>query len=161
MKRATLVLLIGIVMIILASAVLGASYLTGSQKTKSLNIPAGGTERYGFALSEDGGILVLSSRSPFSYRLIDSTGKILFSGENERNVELHLNSGNYTVELKNSGRESISMSLTLLSGQENERMLLLTYISGSICTVGMVVFVAGLALVLWNRKREEKIYTRD
>ncbi len=160
MKIQNLVLLGGVVLIILAIVILSLSYYQGVENTEIIKIEAGSAKTYPIHLSEGNHVLLLTSDKNFTYYVIDSDNQIVHNGTNERSAEVHLNEGSYTIKLENSGSEDISVAVTVAKEEVMNNLILFTYLSGGLCSIGMLVIVIGIALILWNRKKEERIYSR-
>ncbi len=161
MKTQNMVLIGGIILIILAVIVLSISYFQGVENTEIINVGAGEYKEYTLDLGEGKHIVLLTSDKNFSYVVLDSSGNPVDSGSNVTGAEISLEQGGkYTIKIKNMGEEEISVAITAGREEVINNITLLTYVSGGICSIGMIAIVIGMALILWNRKKEEKIYSR-
>jgi len=161
MKTQNMILVGGIVLIIFAVVVLAISYYQGMENTEIINVGAGEYEEYSLNLEDGKYIVLLTSDENFSYEVLDSKGNVLYRESNVTSAEISLNhGGTYTIKIENMGDKKISVAITAGREEIMNNMALLTYLSGGICSIGMIVIVIGIALILWNRKKEEKIYSR-
>ena len=160
MGRQSIVLIVGILLVIIAIAILGASYYQGIENTEIIKIGPNSTAHYNFTVEDGKYVALLTSDSPFSYRIYDIYGSVVEEGNNVSSAEIELGEGKYRVSIENEGNKEISVAITIAREDVLRNITLLTYISGGICSVGMIVIVVGIVLILWYRKKEEKIYSR-
>ena len=161
MKKQATVLIAGILLIVLAVIVLASSYYQGIEKTEIINVDGGSSAHYNFSIEDGKYIVLLTSNSNFSYKVYDEKGRVVDEGKNTSSAEISLENGdNYEIYIENNGNSEISVAITIAKEEVLNTITLLTYVSGALCSVGMVVIVVGISLILWYRKKEEKIYSR-
>jgi len=161
MKKQATVLIAGILLIVLAVIVLASSYYQGIEKMEIINVDGGSSANYNFSIEDGKYIVLLTSNSNFSYKVYDEKGRVVDEGKNTSSAEISLENGdNYEIYIENNGNSEISVAITIAKEEVLNTITLLTYVSGALCSVGMVVIVVGISLILWYRKKEEKIYSR-
>jgi uncharacterized membrane protein len=163
MKKSMLLLIIGIVMIVVAVAILGVFYAQGIAHKEVVNVGSNESKNVflNFADGENYTIF-LSSTTNISYELLSPSGSVLYKGNNINSAVLNIThaQGKYELTLKNNGNSSADVSIVISKESNMEGALYGIYVSGGICLIGLIISIVALIILLWNRKMEERQYRR-
>ncbi len=158
MRKYMLLLVLGLALILSASITLGALHIWASGNSHRIAISGISVEDIPLNLTEREHVLI-SSYSNFSYEILNS-GRVVKTAGNVRNADIILDPGDYTLKIENPNDFKISVSIAMVGDAELQKFALLSYVSIAIFFVGALLTVISLGLLLWERKKEEKIYTR-
>ncbi len=158
MGRYTLLLVLGLALILSASITLVGLHIWASGNSHKVVISGISIEDIPLNLREREHVLI-SSYSNFSYEVLNS-GRVVKTAGNVSNADIILDPGNYTIKIENPNDFKINVSIAIVGNVELQKFALLSYVSIAIFLVGALLTVISLGLLLWERKKEEKIYTR-
>lgn len=161
MRRSTILLLIGIVLIVVAIIILGMFYAHGIKNAKIVNVGAEASKSIYINLTGNYSILI-TSPSNISYEFYAPNGTLLFEENNTTTGSLNITNANgqYKLLIKNEGNSDVEVAVLISEESLMNNLMYGIYASGGVCCLGMIIVVIAFILLLWDRKMEEKQYKR-
>ena len=161
MRRFTILLLIGVILIVVAVVILGVFYANGIKETKVIKVGAKSSKSISINLTGNYSILI-SSPTNISYEFYAPNGTLLSQGNNTNAYSINITNANGQYELVIKNDENTDAEVAVLISEESLMNTLMygIYASGGVCCLGMIIVVIAFVLLLWNRKMEEKQYKR-
>ncbi len=161
MRKSTILLLIGVILIVVAIVILGVFYVTGIKETKVIKVGGNSSESISINLTGSYSILI-SSPTNISYEFYAPNGTLLSQGNDTNAYSINVTNANGQYELVIKNDENTDAEVAVLISEERSMNNLMygIYASGGVCCLGMIIVVIAFVLLLWNRKMEEKQYKR-
>lgn len=158
MEKCTLLLTIGLTLLIISTVTLGILHFSASTNSRRLVISKISMDSVSLTLSEKKHVII-SSYSNFSYEILSSKG-VVKTANNVSNADILLAPGNYTLKIENFNNFKINVYISIVGEGELQKFVLLSYAFMVAFFIGAILTVVSLGILLWNRKKEEKIYMR-
>ncbi len=161
MRRSTILLLIGVILIVVAVVILGVFYANGIKETKVIKVGGKSSESISINLTGNYSILI-SSPTNISYEFYAPNGTLLSQGNDTNAYSINITNANGQYELVIKNDENTDAEVAVLISEESlmNNLMYGIYASGGVCCLGMIIVVIAFVLFLWNRKMEEKQYKR-
>lgn len=161
MRRFTILLLIGVILIVVAVVILGVFYANGIKETKVIKVGGNSSESISINLTGNYSILI-SSPTNISYEFYAPNGTLLSQGNDTNAYSINVTNANGQYELVIKNDENTDVEVAVLISEESlmNNLMYGIYASGGVCCLGMIIVVIAFVLLLWNRKMEEKQYKR-
>ncbi len=161
MRRSTILLLIGVILIVVAVVILGVFYANGIKETKVIKVGGKSSESISINLTGNYSILI-SSPTNISYEFYAPNGTLLSQGNDTNAYSINITNANGQYELVIKNDENTDAEVAILISEESlmNNLMYGIYASGGVCCLGMIIVVIAFVLLLWNRKMEEKQYKR-
>ena len=161
MRRSTILLLIGVILIVVAVVILGVFYANGIKETKVIKVGGKSSESISINLTGNYSILI-SSPTNISYEFYAPNGTLLSQGNDTNAYSINITNANGQYELVIKNDENTDAEVAVLISEESlmNNLMYGIYASGGVCCLGMIIVVIAFVLLLWNRKMEEKQYKR-
>ncbi len=161
MRRSTILLLIGVILIVVAVVILGVFYANGIKETKVIKVGGKSSENISINLTGNYSILI-SSPTNISYEFYAPNGTLLSQGNDTNAYSINITNANGQYELVIKNDENTDAEVAILISEESlmNNLMYGIYASGGVCCLGMIIVVIAFVLLLWNRKMEEKQYKR-
>jgi len=158
-KRGSMVLVIGIILLLSSLALLLFLSSTTEMNMKMITLEKNATNEINYTLQKGNYTLVIQSSEKIHYQLFNSSG-IIEEGNVSAQTTIFLSSlqGDYTLKIRNIGNSTADVIIFFENDTKISSLSMIVLSSGGMCLAGIIVIIVGVIFIYKERRRNENVY---